>query len=270
MPKVLTTLYQGGDGSSTDTFEAAAKLAADLGSKHNSWKITPLVRMYTDLVNSLDPDNPLSWEKDDLTLQNIQARSRGPGIWMIANREGKLLIFTGNMSEAAVGYCTMDGDTVGGFGPIAGIGKSRILKINKYLAEEGVQIGPDFKFTMPNMAYINALEPSAELRPGGNQTDERDLMPYVVLDEIRRLHQLELLSPAEVIEELVKSETFGQLGREQITAYVKRYFMLNTRTQWKREREALGFHIEPDDCGPRSYRRFPVLNDGMHCLLAKI
>ena len=34
------------------------------------------------------------------------------------------------------------------------------------------------------MSYISAQAPTAELRPGGEQTDERDLMPYVILDRI--------------------------------------------------------------------------------------
>ena len=50
--------------------------------------------------------------KDDLALQNIQARVRSAGVWLIANRQNKLLMATSNLSEASVGYCTMDGDTL--------------------------------------------------------------------------------------------------------------------------------------------------------------
>ena len=74
----------------------------------------------------------LEQKTDDIALQNIQARVRSPGIWMIANIRNALLLSTSNRSEAAVGYATMDGDTSGGLAPIAGIDKafSRRLVLN--------------------------------------------------------------------------------------------------------------------------------------------
>jgi NAD+ synthase (glutamine-hydrolysing) len=98
MPSLLWCLYQGTNNSSNTTYHAAESLAREVGATFHNWNIQPLVRQYTDLVDGLYPGNPLSWEKDDITLQNIQARSRSPGVWMIANRENKLLIATSNLS----------------------------------------------------------------------------------------------------------------------------------------------------------------------------
>ena len=70
---------------------------------------------------------PLTWEADDIALQNIQARVRGPSVWLLANVKNALLLSTSNRSEAAVGYATMDGDTCGGLCPIAGIDKAFLL-----------------------------------------------------------------------------------------------------------------------------------------------
>ena len=70
----------------------------------------------------------LTWETDDLALQNIQARVRGPNVWLLANVKNALLLSTSNRSEAAVGYATMDGDTCGGLSPIAGIDKAFLLR----------------------------------------------------------------------------------------------------------------------------------------------
>ena len=56
----------------------------------------------------------LDWNKDDLALQNIQARARSPFPWMLANIKSHILLTTSNRSEAAVGYATMDGDSSGG------------------------------------------------------------------------------------------------------------------------------------------------------------
>ena len=75
----------------------------------------------------------LTWERDDVSLQNIQARARGPGIWLLANLRNALLLTTSNRSEAAVGYATMDGDTCGGLAPIAGIDKAFLLDWLKWM-----------------------------------------------------------------------------------------------------------------------------------------
>ena len=264
MPRVLITLYQGSDHSGEITRHAAKSLAEDLGASHYEWSISTVVAEYEKLVNSILPsDDKLSWEKDDITLQNIQARSRSPGIWMIANRFNKLLIATSNLSEASVGYCTMDGDTSGVISPIAGISKSRILEINRYIGEHGLELQHgDSTFcslSITSMKYIIAQRPTAELRPV-EQTDEQDLMPYPLMDEIRRLSQVMNYSPQRILEQLVHGN-FGEIySLDYLRNGVKKYFRLYCRNQWKRERIAVGFHIEADSADPKTFRRFPVLS----------
>ena len=75
----------------------------------------------------------LTWESDDVALQNIQARVRAPGVWLLANLRDALLLSTSNRSEAAVGYATMDGDTCGGLSPIAGIDKAFLRRWLRWL-----------------------------------------------------------------------------------------------------------------------------------------
>lgn len=264
MPKVLLTLYQGSDFSGDVTFNAAKSLAEEIGTYHNSWSISNLVKEYIRLSDELTPDNKLSWDKDDLALQNIQARVRAPGIWLLANRFNKLLMATSNLSEASVGYCTMDGDTSGVISPIGGISKSRVLKINRYIMEQGYKLQDNNIFekdviSIEAMKHIVCQAPTAELRPV-EQTDEKDLMPYPVLDEIRQITQCENLTPTEVFIELCRSEFANNYTKQQILDFIRRYYRLYTRNQWKRERLAVGFHIEKDSADPKAFRRFPVLS----------
>lgn len=263
MPQVLHTVYQASKISGSVTRTAASKLAEDLGATYYEWSIADLVAMYTDLVNSTTPDDHLNYERDDLTLQNIQARSRAPGIWMIANRYGKLLVTTCNASEDAVGYCTMDGDTAGGVAPLGDISKSRILKINRHIADNGIVVSDKVKLHLPNMDYVAVQAPTAELRPG--QTDERDLMPYVVLDRIHVLNQINLMFPQQILDELVKE--FTEYSREDLKTFVIRYFRKLSVAQWKRERGATTFHIEASDLNAKNGFAFPLLNDGMSNIL---
>ena len=89
MPQVLTTVYQGSAVSGSVTRTAAEKVAHNIGATHYEWSIAKLVEDYVAIINGTTPSDELNWDRDDLTLQNIQARSRAPGIWMIANRYNK-------------------------------------------------------------------------------------------------------------------------------------------------------------------------------------
>lgn len=266
MPQVLTTVYQGSEVSGSVTRTAALKLAKNIGAQHYEWSIASLVRDYVNIINGTTPDDPLNWERDDLTLQNIQARVRSPGIWMIANRYNKLLMTTCNSSEDAVGYCTMDGDTSGGVAPIGDIAKSRILKINAYIAKEGLKIDSSLHLEVNDMSYISAQAPTAELKPG--QTDERDLMPYVLLDRIHNLHQIEKQTPAEIVKSLIPE--YSQYDEQTLRGFVVKYFTRLARNQWKRERGATTFHIEKADLNAKTGFVFPLLNDGYKSLLADL
>lgn len=263
MPQALITVYQGSDVSGSVTRTAAKEVAAGLGATHYEWSISKLVSDYTSVVNSTTPDTPLTWEHDDLTLQNIQARCRAPGIWMIANRYNKLLLTTCNASEDAVGYCTMDGDTAGGLAPIGDISKSRILKMNRHIADEGIVVDEKTVLHLPQMSYIAAQAPTAELKPG--QTDERDLMPYVVLDRIHELQQGALFAPKRILDTL--EGEFKEFSRKDLKLFVERYFRRLATAQWKRERGANTFHIEKNDLNAKSGFVFPILSDGFKGLL---
>ena len=111
--QLLTTVYQSTRNSSQTTRDAASGLAASIQAHHLELDVDQMVQGYIQLIESA-VERPLTWEQDDLALQNIQARARGPSVWMLANLRGALLLATSNRSEAAVGYATMDGDTCGG------------------------------------------------------------------------------------------------------------------------------------------------------------
>ncbi len=175
-------MYQATKNSSETTQNAAASVAEALGARHLVFDVDHIVGDYEAMVaHGIGRD--LSWETDDLALQNIQARARAPGVWMLANLAGALLLATSNRSEAAVGYATMDGDTCGGLSPIAGIDKAFLRQWLRWMETDG----PDGLSPLPALAAVNAQQPTAELRPlEQSQTDEGDLMPYDLLDAIER------------------------------------------------------------------------------------
>jgi NAD+ synthase (glutamine-hydrolysing) len=254
---LLSCAYQASKNSSENTFLAAKELAQSLGALFFDWKIDDEVCSYSRKIESVI-GRKLSWEQDDITLQNIQARSRSPIIWMLANIKNSILLTTSNRSEADVGYATMDGDTSGSLAPIAGLSKPFIIQW--------------LKWAESNLGYhglrrINSLEPTAELRPAGShQTDETDLMPYAILEEIEKLAIRDRRSPAQVLREMERKFR----DREQLKGYIKKFFRLWSFNQWKRERFAPSFHLDDLNVDPRTWCRFPILSGGFSEELEKL
>lgn len=254
--QLLTCVYQATRNSSSTTEHSAETVCNTIGAEFIRWNIDAMVDQYVETV-SQEEGRQLSWESDDVALQNIQARARGPGVWLLANLRNRLLLTTSNRSEAAVGYATMDGDTCGGLAPIAGIDKAFLLDWMKWMEITGpAGIGP-----LPELQVVNGLQPTAELRPlAEGQTDEADLMPYRVLDAIERAAIRDKLLPIEVFE-TVRAQ-FSQYDVPQLGTWVERFFRLWCRNQWKRERYAPSFHLDDENLDPKSWCRFPILNSG--------
>lgn len=256
--QILICAYQGTVNSSEATFQSAKELAESIGATFYSWLIDEEVNSYTQKIEKV-LNRPLTWETDDIALQNIQARSRSPIIWMLANIEGALLLTTSNRSEADVGYATMDGDTSGSIAPIAAVDKHFIINWLKW-AEK--QLGYEA------LNYVNNLQPSAELRPlAQEQTDEADLMPYHIIVEIEKQAIRDHKSPVEVYNTLKKANLESN---ELLKAHITKFFRLWSRNQWKRERTAPAFHLDDFNVDPRTWCRFPILSSGFEAELKEL
>ncbi len=254
--QLLCCAYQPTDNSGEVTRTAATGLAEALGATFYILDVQHIVESYERLIGEA-VGRTLTWEDDDITLQNIQARARGPSVWMLANMRGALLLSTSNRSEAAVGYATMDGDTCGGLSPIAGIDKAFLRHWLRWVETDG----PIGMQPIPALHAINVQTPTAELRPkGSEQTDEGDLMPYPVLDVIERLAIGDKLPPADCLE-ILRSE-FTNEDEETLRGWVKRFFQLWSRNQWKRERYAPSFNVDDKNLYPKTWCRFPILSGG--------
>ncbi len=257
--QLLTTAYQGTKNSSTQTHDAAKALAEALGANFTAFEIDQVVDTYSELVSSA-LSTELTWSNHDISLQNIQARARGPLVWFIANLKGALLLATSNRSEAAVGYTTMDGDTCGGLSPIAGIDKAFLLSWLQWMETLGPEQDSG-RQSLPILHLITSQAPTAELRPpDASQTDENDLMPYPVLDNIERLAIRDKLSPVEIYLHLRQLQDSWE--PEQVKAWITKFFRLWSRNQWKRERYAPSFHLDDENLDPKTWCRFPILSGG--------
>jgi NAD+ synthase (glutamine-hydrolysing) len=168
----------------------------------------------------------------DTTEENIQARCRGVLLMALSNKQGKLLLTTGNKSEMSVGYATLYGDMAGGFAPIKDVPKLLVYALARYRNSISKVI-PERVITRP---------PSAELAP--DQVDQDSLPPYEVLDPI-----------------LERYVEFDQSAEEIIAAgfaaeHVVRAITLVDRNEYKRRQSPPGIRITPRAFGRD--RRYPI------------
>lgn len=246
----LLTAYLATELSGSATRDAARALAEALGAEHVELAIQDAVDTHRSLAETA-LGRALDWADatDDLALQNVQARLRGSLIWMLANVRRRLLLTTSNKSEAAVGYTTMDGDTSGGFAPIADVPKSLV---GAWLAWARDRHG------LTALDRVLQTPATAELRPAERaQTDEGDLMPFAVLD--RLMHRFAYLGeePATILVRLwpVLSDRYPDV--HAFADHVERFVQLFCRAQWKRERFAISLRVSRFDLDPKTGFRFP-------------
>ncbi|HEY5944008.1 MAG TPA: NAD(+) synthase, partial [Kofleriaceae bacterium] len=261
---LLTCAYQPTENSGMVTKRAAETVAKAVGAEYFSIDIDPMFKGYIATVEKT-LGRQLSWEKDDIALQNIQARVRSPSIWMLANLRGAVLLTTSNRSEAAVGYATMDGDTSGGLAPLGGIDKTFLRAWLRWMEKKGL-VGLE---PIPALGVINSQQPTAELRPPSQtQTDEADLMPYDFLEAVEDSSIRDKHTPIEVLQELLPR--YPQHSPAQIAMWIERFFRLWCINQWERERMAPSFHLDDRNVDPRSWCRFPILSGGFERELAEM
>lgn len=167
--------------SSKESLEDASEIARNLGI---SWRVLPIEDIFSAYLRVLSPGGRALI---DLAEENLQARIRGNLLMFFSNREGSLLLSTGNKSELAMGYCTLYGDMSRGLAVLADVPKTMVYELAHFINQEGEII--------PQRVLTKA--PSAELRP--NQKDEDSLPPYVVLDRIIHAYIEENLSIEQII-----------------------------------------------------------------------
>jgi len=223
----VKTLFMPSAYTSADNYQDTAQLAANLGIACEVVPIDPIFDAFTrGICPGYDPANP------GVTEQNIQARIRGTLLMAVSNREGSLVLSTGNKSEMAVGYCTLYGDMNGGLAVISDVAKTMVYRLARLINADGEVI--------PRRIIDKA--PSAELKPG--QTDQDDLPAYELIDPILKAVVEELKSPAQIA-----SEGFDPAVVADIVSRLD-------RNEYKRRQAAPGLKVTPKAFGEG--RRYPL------------
>jgi NAD+ synthase len=158
--------------NAADNMSDAERVASDLGIEYDVVDIAPVVDAFVEAF----PDEVTEDELDSDPLRtaagNVRVRVRAVLNYFVANAEGRVVLGTGNRSEALTGYFTKYGDGAVDCHPIGNLYKQQVRQL---AAHVGV---PEDLVTKT---------PSAEMWTG--QTDEAELgLGYDTLDAILALH----------------------------------------------------------------------------------
>ena len=118
-----------GLGTTARTRGNAEKLAEALGVPLRVIPIGPAVEQHFRDIGH-PPD------RHDVTFENAQARERTQILMDVANQTGGLVVGTGDLSEAALGWCTFNGDHMSMYHVNAGVPKTLVKCLIEWCAAE--------------------------------------------------------------------------------------------------------------------------------------
>jgi NAD+ synthase (glutamine-hydrolysing) len=209
------------------SLDEAAAQARQLGIRYDVISIENIVESVEGALKHV-----FAGAKPDAAEENIQARCRGILLMAISNKQGKMVLTTGNKSEMSVGYATLYGDMAGGFAPIKDCSKMMVYRLSRFRNAKSPVI-PQKVIDRP---------PSAELRPDQKDTDS--LPAYEILDAI-----LELF-----IESDLSVDEIAARGYDR--AVVGRVLQMVKRNEYKRRQAPPGIRVSSRAFG-RDWR-YPI------------
>lgn len=116
-------------GTTDRTYQNACKMAEQLGTTLMEVPIAEAVRVhFRDIGQDLSDHS--------VTFENGQARERTQVLMDIANKNGGMVIGTGDMSELALGWATYNGDHMSMYGVNASVPKTLVRHLVQYAADE--------------------------------------------------------------------------------------------------------------------------------------
>ncbi|MDD7793261.1 NAD(+) synthase [Clostridium sp. 'White wine YQ'] len=126
--KNIITITMPGFGTTDRTYNNALTLCRELNCDLREINIVDAcLKHFEDIGHDKN--------KHDVTYENVQARERTQILMDIANKEGGILIGTGDLSELALGWCTYNGDHMSMYAVNTSIPKTLVRYLVKYVAD---------------------------------------------------------------------------------------------------------------------------------------
>ncbi len=196
-------------------------------------------------------------EKDySVTYENSQARERTQVLMDVANREGAIVLGTGDLSEAALGWCTYNGDHMSMYAVNSGVPKTLIRFIIESVVEAGL-----FPAVKEALGRVLDTPISPELLPpdavGNIAQKTEDLVgPYALHDFFLYYAVRYQYSPAKIFD-LATIAFDGTFDRATVKKWLAVFFGRFFTQQFKRNCTPDGVKIGSVGLSPRGDFKMP-------------
>lgn len=253
--KGIVAITMPGFGTTGRTHTNALKLIEEIGATAREISVVKSVLQHFEDIGH-------DREKYDVTYENAQARMRTMILMDVANKEGGLVVGTGDLSEAALGWCTYNGDHMSMYSVNASVPKTLV----KYLvASIGQKAGGELQIVLDD---ILATEISPELLPpdaqGNISQKTEDLVGPYELHDFYLYYALRWGYSPKKICYLAQRAFAGRYDRETIRFWLKKFYSRFFSQQFKRSCMPDGVKVGSVGLSPRGDWRMP--SDGTAAL----
>jgi len=222
----------------------ARNIARELGV---GFKELSIAEEYAEAIENTEAMLNPSEKVTRIGLQNIQARIRAKRMWDWANATGGMWLQTGNMSEKAVGYMTIGADLMGALSVLANLPKTVIIVYIEHLN----------RTTFHSETLTQLLESTASAELAEGQEDEKELMPFPVLDACYALFAAEKMAPQEVLE--VVGQMFPEYSPDLVNGWVNKFVILFRQSIFKWVQSPEAIHVGSLDLDRERALQLPVV-----------
>jgi len=255
--KDIIAVTMPGFGTTSRTKSNAVKLCEALGVTLKEVDITELSLKEFDAIGH-------DREEHTVTYENVQARARTSILMNMANKEGGLVIGTGDLSEIALGWSTYNGDHMSMYALNSGIPKTLIRYVIEYFGEN--------ESIAPILHDILQTPISPELLPHSKDTISQETEEIVGPYELHDFFLYHIIKygakPSKVLflAEMAFDEKYNkETIKKWLTLFIKRFFT----QQFKRSCMPDGPKVGTISLSPRADWRMPSDAD-MEAWLAEL
>lgn len=245
----IITITMPGFGTTDRTYQNALTLCQELGTDLREISIVEAsLQHFKDIGHSKDVH--------DATYENVQARERTQILMDVANKEGAIVIGTGDLSELALGWCTYNGDQMSMYSVNGSIPKTLVRYLVKYFYEEEFQ-GPIAKV----LEDILMTPVSPELLPKGDQDEllqkTEDLVGPYELHDFFLYHYMKYGASFQKILFMAVHAFQGHYEEAVIKKWLKVFIKRFYSQQFKRSAMPDGPKVGSISLSPRGDLRMP-------------
>lgn len=246
--KNIVTITMPGFGTTDRTYNNAVDLCKKLGTDFREINIVE-----ASLQHFEDIGHDASIH--DVTYENVQARERTQILMDIANKEGGLVIGTGDLSELALGWATYNGDHMSMYSVNCSIPKTLVRYLVRYVAEN--EVSEDISSILLDILDTPV---SPELLPKNSKGEiaqkTEDIVGPYELHDFFLYHFMKGASPEKILfsaENAFAKDYTDDVIKKWLKMFIKRFFS----QQFKRSALPDGPKVGTISLSPRGDLRMP-------------